>query len=127
MDSLLFSLAVDLGDDSTLSIGESSSSPTWYTSADPDGLLWGANVVGFMVTTNPSTYVLRNSWILESKFGYIDTSSMMTFVPTSYWSFVMDEILSSSIGYYFDTDLDTYVLSCDQYRIMENLYIRFDD
>lgn len=113
MDSLYFSLAVDLGDDSTLSIGETSSSPTWYTSTDPDALLWGANVVGFMVTTNPSTYVLRNSWILESKFGYIDTSSMMTYIPTSYWSFVMDEILDSSIGYYFDTDLDTYVLSCD--------------
>lgn len=55
MDSMIFSLYVDLGDTSTLSIGETSSDPTWYTSADPDAILWGADIVGFMVTTTPST------------------------------------------------------------------------
>lgn len=80
-----------------------------------------------MVTMNPSVKVLRNSWILTSKFGYIDTSSMITFVPTTYWTFVMSEILSYSIGYYFDTDLETYVMSCDQSSLLESMYIRFDD
>jgi len=39
---------------------------------------------------------------------------MITYIPTTYWSFIMDEILAYSVGYYFDTDLETYVMSCDQ-------------
>lgn len=58
--------------------------------------------------------MLINSFILEGKTAYVDTSSMITYVPTTYWTYVMDEILEPSIGFYFDTDLETYVLSCGQ-------------
>ena len=44
---------------------------------------------------------------------YIDTSSMPTYIPSSYFNLVMDEMMSTSIGYFFDTELETYVLDCD--------------
>lgn len=31
-----------------------------------------------------------------------------------------------SRGFYFDTDLDTYVVSCDQYAVLNDLYIKFE-
>lgn len=110
-DDLLFSMKVDLGGSSTLALGQSSASPQWYPSKRTN--IFAADIVGFMVSNSPTTDVLTNSFILEAKTALIDTSSMATFIPTTYFATVMDELLKTSIGFFFDTDLETYVISCD--------------
>lgn len=54
----------------------------------------------------------------------IDTSSAVTQIPRTYYSFVMERLLQTSVGFYFDTDLQTYVLSCDQTAVLNDLYIK---
>jgi hypothetical protein len=39
----------------------------------------------------------------------------------------MNEVMSTSIGYFFDSDMGTYVLDCDQRSILKDVYIRFAD
>ena len=104
-------MTVDYGGDSELFIGQESSAPAWYTSVSSDK--WSAYVDGFMVTGMPSTDVLSSSWALDDKLAIIDTSSMITWIPSTYFDFVMEQLLELSVGFYYDTDLETYVLSCD--------------
>jgi hypothetical protein len=66
-----------------------------------------------MVTGMPSTAVFSSSWALDDKLAIIDTSSMITWIPHTYFDFVMEQLLELSVGFYYDTDLETYVLSCD--------------
>lgn len=79
-----------------------------------------------MVSTQPGLDVLRTSWQLDSMTARIDTASYTTFIPTGYYTAIMKEVMDSSIGYFFDTDLNSYVLNCEQRAIMKNLYIRLD-
>lgn len=44
---------------------------------------------------------------------------MVTFIPTTYFEFVMEQLLDESIGFYYDTDLETYVVSCDSSEAMD--------
>ena len=39
----------------------------------------------------------------------------------------MKELMKASVGYYYDTDLETYVLGCDQYDLFDDLYFKFAD
>lgn len=77
-----------------------------------------------MVTTTPTSTILSQSWSLENKFAYIDTSSQITWIPETYFDFVMEDLLKSSVGFYFDTELDLFVLSCDQYTVLDDVYIK---
>lgn len=125
MDAQKFYLTVDYGGDSELFIGQESSAPAWYSSESADR--WSAYVDGFMVTGMPSTAVFSSSWALDDKLAIIDTSSMITWIPHTYFDFVMEQLLELSVGFYYDTDLETYVLSCDQYGVMDSLYIKLKD
>ena len=125
MDEQKFYLSVDFGGDSEVFFGQESSAAAWYTSESTDK--WSAYVDGFMVTGEPSTAVLSNSWALDDKLAIFDTSSMITWIPHTYFDFVMEQILDLSIGFYYDSDLETYVLSCDQYGVMDSLYIKLKD
>lgn len=116
LDTRYFSLEVQLQQTSVFEIGSTSSSPVWYPSADSS--LYAANIVGFMVTRSPDTTVLRNSWVMDAKLAVIDTTSKVTLIPETYFDFVMEQLMQYSRGFYFDTDLDTYVMSCDQYAVL---------
>ena len=73
--------------------------------------------------------MLSESWILtgENKFlAQIDTSVMATYIPESLYDTVMMTILADSIGYFYDTDLKTYVLSCNQMNTVKDLHIRLE-
>jgi len=76
------------------------------------------------VSGRPTNDVLTSSWILNEKLAVIDTSSAVTQIPKTYYSFVMERLLQTSVGFYFDTDLQTYVLSCDQTAVLNDLYIK---
>jgi hypothetical protein len=39
----------------------------------------------------------------------------------------MKELMKASVGYYYDTDLETFVLGCDQYDLFDDLYFKFAD
>lgn len=80
-----------------------------------------------MVTTQPSIDVLKNSWDVTDKTARIDTSSFATYLPSSLFDFIMEQMMEKSIGYFWDSELKTYVVSCDQQAIMNNMYIRFAD
>jgi hypothetical protein len=116
LDTRYFSLEVQLLQTSVLEIGSTSSSPQWYPSADSS--LYAANIVGFMVTRSPDATVLRNSWVLDAKLAIIDTTSKVTLIPVTYFDFVMEQVMQYSRGFYYDSDLETYVLSCDQYAVL---------
>ena len=71
--------------------------------------------------------IKTTSFQLPATFGYIDTSSRETWIPSTYYEIVMKELMKSSVGYYYDTDLETYVLGCDQYDLFDDLYFKFAD
>ena len=56
----------------------------------------------------------------------IDTGSYTTFVPATYYEHIMEQLMLPSVGYFFDEDLQSYVLSCYQRDIMESMYLRLD-
>lgn len=58
---------------------------------------------------------------------YIDTSSMLTYVPSSYFDVIMKELMAYSVGFFYDNELHTFVLDCAQRDIMRDIYIRFLD
>jgi len=64
---------------------------------------------------------------LDSKFAYLDSTLDATYVPNSQFDFVMTQLLLSSIGYYFESDLNAYVLNCAQESLMPPLYVRLLD
>lgn len=81
-------------------------------------------VTGFMATKDgdPAT----SGWELTSAFGYLDSTIQETYLPDSEYEFIMDNLMQASIGYYFDTDLDSYVMSCNQFGLMPKLHIKFE-
>ena len=117
---------IDLGGTSVFSVGGVSSGPEYIASTSSSE--WTADVEGLMVTGTPSKTVLRNSFSLTNRYPVtIDTASMYTWVPPTYWNFFMRQVLDNSIGYYFDSTLQTYVMSCDQSDIMEAVYLKIRD
>jgi len=52
---------------------------------------------------------------------------MPTYIPNTYFDLIMNEMMSTSIGYFFDTAMDTFVLDCDQRSILKDVYVRFAD
>jgi len=80
-----------------------------------------------MVTTQPTTDVLTRSWQLTPYPMVIDTSSLATYIPKDYYTFVMKEALEASVGFFYDTTLETYVVSCDQQSLLKDIFIKFAD
>jgi len=69
-----------------------------------------------MITTISSPSDKVNSaatWKLTPLVANIDSSISSTVVPKSLHSFVLEFVLKSSIGYYYDKTLNTYVMSCN--------------
>jgi len=79
-----------------------------------------------MITTNSSPKDHVNSepsWSLAPLVAKIDSSISSTTIPKSLYTFVIEFVLKSSIGYYYDKTLKTYVMSCNQTPVMPNIYV----
>ena len=80
MDTMVFNLVVDFGNTNEFNVGVSSDSGlSYFTSVSSE--YFAVNIDGFMVTTQPTTDVLRISIELEAFEAVIDTASMTTFIP----------------------------------------------
>lgn len=103
--------------------GAPSTSPVFIPSLSPT--YFAVNVDGFLISTQPNIEVLRTSFSLDALEARIDPSSYVTYLPVAYYDTIMKELLLSSVGYFYDTDFDMYVLNCAQRSLMKDLYIRF--
>jgi hypothetical protein len=61
---MIYNLVVNLSATSSFNIGTASTSPVYFTSTDSS--IFQYNIDGFMVSTQPSTDILRTSWKLDS-------------------------------------------------------------
>jgi hypothetical protein len=74
---------------------------------------WGTYIGGFNVDEWILDYdFLKGAWAPEAKYAYFDLTTSSTWIPSAYYDFILDLILKSSVGYYFDTELDGWVTSC---------------
>ena len=114
MDAMTFGINIDYQMlTSTVVIGETFATPITYSYSSTAG--FQASIGGVMITTypSPSQILSSNSWIIDSKVAIIDSSMSSTIVPQSLYTFILNQVLVASIGYYYDKTLGSNVMSCN--------------
>lgn len=74
--------------------------------------LWKLNYQ-FLQNAYAANFYYDNSVTADFYYAYFDTTTRTTWIPTTYYDFIMAALLKSSVGYYFDPDLKGYVTSCN--------------
>jgi len=113
MGDVQWSYSVNMGGTSQFDLGNISASPDWITSTSTGNEDFRFNVNGFLITTQPTIDIRRISWQLPSYEAVLDPTSYATYIPNSIYNDVMKELMEDSIGFFWDSDFQMYVLSCD--------------
>ena len=74
---------------------------------------WGAYVTGFNVDFwSPSYNFPEGAFLPTSYYAYFDTTTDVVQIPQIYYDFIMERIMKSSVGFFYDSILGAYVASC---------------
>ena len=74
---------------------------------------WGTYISGFQVDTwNLDYQFLKKAFSPDPTYAYFDSATRSTWIPEKYYDFIIDLVLQSSVGYYFDSEMDGWVTSC---------------
>lgn len=74
---------------------------------------WGTYVSGFQVDKWYLNYqFLKKAFAPDPTYAYFDMTTRSTWIPKKYYDFIINLVLKSSVGYYFDAELDGWVTSC---------------